>query len=46
MRTTDYLVDGGFTKNGDIEWAHASGIKLWCPPTAEEAPHRSLRAAG
>src|SRR5438128_888895 len=28
----DYLVDGGFTKNDDIEWAHASGIKLWCPP--------------
>jgi transposase len=29
---SDYLVDGGFTKNEDIEWAHASGIKLWCPP--------------
>src|SRR5207237_5959249 len=28
----NYLVDGGFTKNDDIEWAHASGIKLWCPP--------------
>jgi transposase len=28
----DYLVDGGFTKNDDIEWAHASGTKLWCPP--------------
>ncbi len=28
----DYLVDGGFTKNEDIEWAHHSGIKLWCPP--------------
>jgi hypothetical protein len=31
-RPSDYLVDGGFTKNDDIEWAHASGIKLWCPP--------------
>ena len=31
-RPADYLVDGGFTKNDDIEWAHASGIKLWCPP--------------
>jgi transposase len=29
---SDYLVDGGFTKNDDIEWAHASGIRLWCPP--------------
>jgi transposase len=31
-RPSDYLVDGGFTKNEDIEWAHESGIKLWCPP--------------
>src|SRR5256885_1599477 len=31
-RPSDYLVDGGFTKNDDIEWAHQSGIKLWCPP--------------
>jgi transposase len=29
----DYLVDGGFTKNQDIEWAHANGIALWCPAT-------------
>ena len=29
---SDYLVDGGFAKNDDIEWAHASGIALWCPP--------------
>ena len=29
---SDYLVDGGLTKNDDIEWAHGSGIKLWCPP--------------
>jgi len=29
---SDYLVDGGFTKNEDIEWAHAGGVKLWCPP--------------
>ena len=25
-------MDGGFTKNDDIEWAHENGIKLWCPP--------------
>ena len=31
-RPSDYLVEGGFTKNDDIEWAHHSGIKLWCPP--------------
>lgn len=29
----DYLVDGGFAKNEDIEWAHARGIRLSCPPT-------------
>ena len=29
----DYLVDGGFTKNDDIEWAHSQGIRLSCPPT-------------
>jgi transposase len=31
-RPYHYLVDGGFTKNADIEWAHANGIKMWCPP--------------
>jgi transposase len=29
----DYLVDGGFTKNADIEWAHENDIRLTCPPT-------------
>jgi len=29
---SNYLVDGGFTKNEAIEWAHAKNIKLWCPP--------------
>jgi transposase len=33
IKPTDYLVDGGFTKNQDIEWAHAEGITLWCPAT-------------
>jgi hypothetical protein len=28
---SNYLVDGGFTKNDDIEWAHAKDIKMWCP---------------
>lgn len=31
IKPTDYLVDGGFVKNEDIEWADAGGIKLWCP---------------
>lgn len=31
-RPSDYLVDGGYTKNDDIEWAHATGTTLWCPP--------------
>jgi transposase len=32
LRPNDYLVDGGFAKNDDIEWAHQGGIRLWCPP--------------
>jgi transposase len=30
-KPSHYLVDGGFAKNEDIEWAHADGIRLWCP---------------
>jgi hypothetical protein len=26
-----YLVDGGFTKDRDIEWAHERGVDLYCP---------------
>jgi hypothetical protein len=33
------LADGGFTKNDDIEWAHANGIRLWCPPV--HSKHRT-----
>jgi transposase len=28
-----YLVDGGFGSAEDIEWAHAEGIDVFCPPT-------------
>jgi hypothetical protein len=28
-----YLVDGGFGSAEDIEWAHAEGIEVFCPPT-------------
>ena len=38
-RPSDFLVDGGFTKNDDIEWAHANGIKLCCPPV--QSKHRT-----
>jgi transposase len=31
-KPSDYLIDGGFTKNDDIEWAHDAGTRLWCPP--------------
>jgi transposase len=28
-----HLVDGGFGSAEDIEWAHAEGIEVFCPPT-------------
>jgi len=31
IKPADYLVDGGFIKSEDIEWADAGGVKLWCP---------------
>jgi Transposase DDE domain len=31
LRPADYLVDGGFAKHEDIEWAHQAHIRLWCP---------------
>jgi len=33
IKPSDHLVDGGFTKNQDIEWAYANDITLWCPAT-------------
>jgi len=27
-----YLVDGGFSKNDDIEWAYAAEVAMLCPP--------------
>jgi transposase len=32
IRPSHHLVDGGFTKKADIEWAHDQGIALYCPP--------------
>lgn len=40
-----YLVDGGFGSAEDIEWAHAEGVEVFCPPTQIQARHRSLPAA-
>ena len=31
-RAKRYLVDGGFNKNEDIEWAASQGIKVYGPP--------------
>jgi transposase len=48
-KPTDYLVDGGFTKNDDIEWAYAHGIRLWGPPTQNKHgsdPYASHRGDG
>jgi transposase len=28
-----YLIDGGFCRADDIEWAHENGIEVFCPPT-------------
>jgi transposase len=28
-----HLIDGGFTSAEDIEWAHAEGVDVYCPPT-------------
>ena len=27
-----HLIDGGFSSAEDIEWAHAEGIEIYCPP--------------
>jgi transposase len=29
---SQHLVDGGFSKNDDIEWAHGAGVAILCPP--------------
>lgn len=44
-----YLVDGGYTKNEDIEWAHEQGVAVHCPPVRSKhntdpfAPRRDDR---
>jgi len=32
-----HLVDGGFCSAEDIEWAHAEGIEVYCPPTQSKS---------
>ena len=34
-----HLIDGGFTSAEDIEWAHAEGVEVYCPPT--QSKHRT-----
>jgi hypothetical protein len=29
---TQHLIDGGFSKNDDIEWAHGVNVAVFCPP--------------
>jgi transposase len=38
-RAKRYLVDGGFNKNEDIEWAASQGIKVYGPPA--NSKHRT-----
>ena len=38
-RPKRHLVDGGFNKNDDIEWAAAAGVKVYGPPTRSK--HKS-----
>lgn len=33
---TKHLIDGGFTKNDDIEWAHDANVTMYCPPTTNK----------
>lgn len=33
---TKHLIDGGFTKNDDIEWAHGANVTMYCPPTTNK----------
>ena len=39
-----HLIDGGFNKNDDIEWAATAGVKVYSPPTYSKHKHRSLCA--
>jgi transposase len=44
-----HLVDGGFTSARDIEWAHAEGLDVYCPPTKSKHgtdPYRPRRGDG
>ena len=40
-----HLVDGGFNKNDDTEWAAGRGIKVYGPAVTQQAQARSLCAA-
>lgn len=33
---SQHLIDGGFTKNDDIEWAHNGNVEIFCPPVVNK----------
>ncbi|HEY2416531.1 MAG TPA: IS1182 family transposase [Steroidobacteraceae bacterium] len=44
-----HLADGGFTSAEDLEWAHAEGVEVYCPPTKSKHgtdPYRPRRGDG
>jgi len=44
-----HLVDGGFCRAEDIEWAHAKGVEVYCPPTQSKGgsdPYLPRRSDG
>jgi transposase len=44
-----HLADGGFGSAEDLEWAHAEGIEVYCPPTKSKHgtdPYRPRRGDG
>ena len=44
-----HLADGGFTSAEDLEWAHAEGVEVYCPPTQSKHgtdPYQPRRGDG
>ncbi len=44
-----HLADGGFSSADDLEWAHAEGVEVYCPPTQSKHgtdPYRPRRGDG
>src|SRR4051812_48690616 len=44
-----HLADGGFSSAEDLEWAHAEGVDVYCPPTRSKSgvdPYQPRRGDG